>query len=286
VAPHKSPPTAEAIWHRSGAQGSAGSEARLQIRAEALYLRPVPTIRVMTWNAYGGDTSGLAAAVGSLDIDLVVLQEASASLGAAFYAPLLALAPTFEVAGPFRENQVRMTPSGQTLAPDPGLVRSYAIIHRAATIQNVAASLVDYTIDHPIPSSAFAAAQAGYNQRPPLRITFQHQGRHGVIYNWHAPFGLWTTRALSLFDGSRALANDVASGRLVLIGADMNQRSLSSQLFQMFDGLEEGYDHLLAANATAVRDLRTAGIQASQITLLNNLFSDAHWAVPAEIDYP
>lgn len=246
----------------------------------------MPTIRAMTWNAYGGSTADLAAAVSALDVDLTVLQEAHNSPGSAFYGPLLALAPAFAVAGPFRENQVRATPSGQMLCPEPSLVRSYAVVYRTATISNVAASLVDYTADyHPIPASAFNAAQAGYNQRPPLRITFTHGGQHGVVYSWHAPLLHANARALALFDRCPSLANDVASGRLVLIGADMNQRSLSPQLFQAFEGLEDGYDHLLAANAVAVRDLRTTGLPAVEVAHLDNLFAAPHWAVSAEIDY-
>jgi hypothetical protein len=248
----------------------------------------VPTIRVMTWNAYGGDTEHLADAIRSLDIDITLLQEARNSPGATFYAPLLRLAPDFAVAGPFRENQVRATPAGQMLAPEPSQMRSYAVVFRTATVSNVAAALLDYTADYRslVPRSAFDAAAAGFNLRPPLRITFSHAGTTGVVYNWHAPLSPTNVRALALFDGCATLASDVASGRLVVIGADMNDTSLAQHLFQAFEGLEDGYDHLLAANASNVRDLRTLGIPPQQITLLDALRGDAHYVVPAEIDYP
>lgn len=250
----------------------------------------MPHIRALTWNAYGGNTANLAAAINSLNIDITVLQETRNNIGAAFYGPLTALAG-YTVSGPFRENVSRQTPAGNVFHPDPNLIRSYAVVSRNATVAAVAAALVDYTADgaYVIPNSAFNAGLQGFNLRPPLRVTFTHQGNNCIIYNWHAPLLHQNARGLQLFNGCNTLANDVASGDLVIIGADMNANPLPNNRFVAFEGLADGYDHLLATNtagANPVRDLRlVGGVTALQIGMLNALYAAPHWAVPARISY-
>ncbi|MCY1077521.1 endonuclease/exonuclease/phosphatase family protein [Archangium lansingense] len=250
----------------------------------------MPNIRVLTWNAFGGSTANLATAINSLNIDVTVLQETHNNGANAFYNPLNALGG-YTVSGPFTENVTRQTPTGNNFYPDPSQRRSYAVVTRNATVGAVAAALVDYTTDgaYVIPNSAFNAGMQGFTYRPPLRVTFTHNGNACVIYNWHAPLIHQNARGIQLFDGCNTLANDVAGGNLVIIGADMNNNALPAHRFAAFDGLADGYDHLLAANtvgANPVVDLRTlAGVTAVQIGYLNALYSAPHWAVPARISY-
>ncbi len=250
----------------------------------------MPNIRVLTWNAYGGNTTNLATAINSLNIDVTVLQETHNQGANAFYTPLNGLA-NYTVWGPYTENVTRQTPTGNNFYPDPHLRRSYAVVTRNATVGGVAAALVDYTTDgaYVIPNSAFNAGQQGFTYRPPLRVTFTHNGNNCIIYNWHAPLLHQNARGLQLFDGCNTLANDLGSGDLVIIGADMNANPLPGNRFAAFTGLADGYDHLLAANtvgANPVVDLRTVvGVTAMQIGYLNALYAAPHWAVPARISY-
>jgi hypothetical protein len=250
----------------------------------------MPNIRVLTWNAYGGNTGNLAIAINSLNIDVTVLQETHNQRASAFYLPLNALVG-YTVYGPFSENAVRMTPTGNRIAYDPNVRRSYAVVTRNATVGGVACALVDYTNDgaYIIPNSAFTAASQGFSLRPPLRVTFTHNGNACRIYNWHAPLLHQNAMGLSLFNGCNTLAADVGSGNLVVIGADMNANPLPAQYFATFDGLADGYDHLLATNtngANPVVDSRTvAGITPAQVNHLNALYAAPHWAVSADINY-
>lgn len=186
---------------------------------------------------------------------------------------------------------VRQTPTGQNFYPDPNTIRSYAVVTRNMTVGAVAGALVDYTMDgaYVIPNNAFAAGAAGFTLRPPLRVTFTHIGNNCVLYGWHAPLLHQNATGLSLFDGCQTLANDVGTGNLVIIGADMNANPLPGHYFAAFQGLADGYDHMLGTNTVGlnpVRDLRTiTGVTVQQIGYLNALYAAPHWAVPARISY-
>jgi hypothetical protein len=251
-------------------------------------------IRVLSWNALGGNSNNLANAITAMNIDITVLQETPNLALNAFYVPLNALVG-YTLHGPIRENASRHTPAGQLISPDPNVIRSYAVVTRNHTIPpaTVAAALVDYTADAayaPVPNLAFNAAARGMSLRPPLRVTFTHSGNPCIIYNWHSPIGHQNTVGLNLFDGCQTLATDIATNSLVLIGADLNVDPLPAAYFPNFDAIADGYDHVLAINtapvAVPVMDIRTLpGTGLANIAALNGLYAYPHWAVPARVRY-
>lgn len=247
----------------------------------------MPTIRVLTWNAFGmtANITGLANAITSLNIDLTVIQEANNNAGNAYYLPLNGLAG-YTLVPAIPENATRQTPTGQNIHPNPSVVRSYAYVYRNATVGAVNHGLLDYTLDtaYVVPNSAFNASAQGFNLRPPLWIDLQHNGNTIHVYTWHAPIGHTNNTGLNLFDGCDTLANDIGSGDLVIIAGDTNTNNLTNH-FNDFDGIQDGYDAVLAANTAGVVDMRTTAITAGQITLLNALYQAPHWAVPASIQY-
>lgn len=246
----------------------------------------MPTISVLSWNAYGGNITNLATAITSCNIDIVVIQEAARQANVPFYAPLNALAPGYGVLPAIAENQTWRTPTGSNIYPDPSQLRAYAVVYNTATIGAPVAALVDYTTQHVCPNSAFQACLDGFSQRPPLRVSFVHAGNTCVIYTWHAPLMHRNGQGIRMFDGCPMLAQDVASGNLVVIGGDMNNKKIPTTRFAAFDALQDGYDHVFAANITGIQDTRlVAGTTPVQIGHLNALYAAPHWAVPATLTY-
>jgi hypothetical protein len=254
----------------------------------------MPIISVLSWNAYGGNIANLATAIVSCNIDLVVIQEAARQANAAFYNSLNALAPGYGLLPAIAENQTWQTPAGNNISPDPSLIRAYAVVYNTATIGAPGAgpggapvaALVDYTAEFVCPNSAFQAGLNGFSQRPPVRVTFSHGGNDCVIYTWHAPLSHRNAQGIRMFDGCPTLANDVGSGDLVIIGGDMNNKKISAARFAAFDALQDGYDHVFAANIVGIQDTRlVGGVTALQIGHLNALYAAPHWAVPATITY-
>ena len=247
----------------------------------------MPAISVLSWNAFGGNITALANAIASLNIDFTVIQEANNNAGHAWYNPLNALVG-YTVVGGIRENVGRNTPGGNLMAPEPNLVRSYAYVYRNATIAAVNHTLVNYVTDgaYVVPNGAFNASQQGYNLRPPLRIDFTHNGNAVYFYTWHAPIGHTNTRGLTLVDGCQTLQTDVNTNDLVIIGADTNTVNINNY-FNAFAGVQDHYDVVIAANTAGagVVDTRTTGITLPQIGLLNALYVNPHWAVPAIVNY-
>ncbi|WP_437692852.1 hypothetical protein [Sorangium sp. So ce176] len=254
----------------------------------------MPTISVLSWNAYGGNITDLATAITSCNIDIAVIQEAARQANAPFYAPLNALAPGYGVLPAIAENRTWHTPTGANIHPDPSLLRAYAVVYNTATIGAPGAppggapvaALVDYTTQYACPNSAFQAGLDGFSQRPPLRVRFSHAGNTCVLYTWHAPLLHRNGQGIRMFDGCPRLAQDVASGNLVVIGGDMNNMNISAARFAAFDGLQDGYDHVFAANITGIQDTRLVpGTTLVQIGHLNALHAAPHWAVPATLTY-
>ncbi|HVE67424.1 MAG TPA: endonuclease/exonuclease/phosphatase family protein [Solirubrobacteraceae bacterium] len=236
-------------------------------------------MRVLTWNAFGGSTAALAAALTANNIDLCVLQEAQVNPASPWYAPLAGLAG-YVLTPSVRENVCHALPGG-TLYPADSQVRAYAIVRRTATIPAPPeVKLVDYTTDGvwgpKTPTDPFKAAQAGYNQRPPLRIKFPFGGFMTTLFTWHAPqVAIWNPLAVSMFDQSKALADAVAQ-RAVIAG-DLNTKSVAGH-FGAFAGVQQQdtkIDYVLA-NTTLANVSEIPGI---------NLQAGSHWALAADVTW-
>jgi len=236
-------------------------------------------VRILTWNAFGGDTAALAAALTASNIDLCVLQEAQVSPASPWYASLAGLAGYALTPGVL-ENEDHVLAKGK-LYPADSQVRAYAIVRRTATIPAPPVmQLVDYTKDGvwgpSTPPDPFTAAQQGYNQRPPLTIQFPFGGVATTVFTWHAPqVSIWNPLAMSMFDQSQALAGAVMQ-RAVIAG-DLNARSVAGH-FGAFAGVQQQDSKLdyVLANTTLAKVSEIPGI---------NLHAGSHWALAADVTW-
>ncbi len=256
---------------------------------------------MMTWNAYGGDMDLLSKAMTgtvtnhagvNLDLDLVVLEEAAnKTSNQEFYNPLKTLAHhSYSMVGPFAENfSVNVLPSQKKIYAAQGVNRSYVVLYRTTTINSVAAALVNWVTDANLtpPKDPLQAAMDGFNQRPPLKVTFKHKVNGAdnamTMFAWHAPVGNFNTISLQMLNDSATLAKaeNNGAGRVIIAG-DLNTADVSAY-FASFSGLQDKFDYIMANFATSVEDLRKKVNNSTAV--LDQLWGDAHPAVAGQISY-
>jgi hypothetical protein len=235
-------------------------------------------MRILTWNALGGNTAALAEVLQAKEIDLCVLQEAKVDGDDRWYEPLATI-PGYALEPPALENVSRQLPGGRTLHPAEGVIRAYAIVWREETVDDVKLELVDYTKDGywgpKTPSDPSKAADEGYNQRPPLEIALRSDGRLTSVFTWHAPLGHWNSPCLEMFEESATLAGALR-GPTVIAG-DLNTTSVAPY-FAGFSGLQEAHsriDYVLAdSTCSGVKEIPGIELQAG-----------SHWALAAEVSW-
>jgi hypothetical protein len=255
----------------------------------------------MSWNVYGGDTNlMMQAMIGTvvghagvnLNLDLVVLEEAvNAPTNPHFYNPITTLTTNhgYALVGPILENiAVRVIPGTTSrLYAAQGVNRSYVVLYRTAVINTVAAGLLDWLGDANLqpPNNAFDAAQEGFNQRPPLVVTFTHSvgaaNNPMTLFAWHAPTGHYNHASLDMLNASARLANAQLGAGRVIIAGDLNNNDVGPW-FGGFNGIQDDLDYVMA-NFGATADL--TGVVAGSAPVLNQLWGDAHPAIAAQINY-
>lgn len=234
-------------------------------------------MRILSWNAHGGDGEALAETLAAKAIDLCVLQEAKVKADDPWYEPLSEL-QGYAVLAPQAENVCRKLPGG-TLAPAEGVIRAYTVVRREATVPAAAIGLLDFTEDpnlkEKLPADPFDAAQLGYNLRPPLTIQLNFGEQPVTVFSWHAPLGHTTKTGIDLFRGSKAYSDAVA-GHAVIAG-DLNVKSVAG-IFIAFAGVQETNSKLdyILANTELGKVKEIGGVA---------LKGDAHWAIAATVEW-
>lgn len=262
----------------------------------------MPNLNLMTWNVYGGDTNLLMQAMTgaapppnagvNLNLDLVILEEAVNQVANQnFYNPINTLTAHHNYGrfGPILENFSSLVLPGtnKRIYAAQGVNRSYVVLYRTGSINSLGGGLLNWTTDPnlQVPQTAFEAAQDGFNQRPPLVVTFNHRDggidRAMTLFAWHAPVGHYNTVSMDMLDESARLTNAEAGGGRVIIAGDLNTANLGAY-FNNFAGLQDKFDYILS-NFGAVTDLRN--VVANSGPLLDQLWGDAHPAVAGQIAY-
>jgi hypothetical protein len=244
-------------------------------------------VRILSWNAFGGNTAALAAAIAANNIDLCVLQEAKRNGNSSWYTPLRQQLPNYGL-HVIPENQSIRAPNWpMSLPPADSQIRAYALLWHEATVLPLASELIDYTRDgvwgppgRQVPNRQ-KAAEEGYNQRPPLKLELEFGGHVTTVFTWHAPLGLWNAWTLNMFEKSQTLANAVgprggAPGRTV-IAADLNNPNVHPY-FSKFEGLQQANSRIdyIIANTTLAKVVEIPGI---------NLQAGFHWAMAADVTW-